>query len=145
MRQAVLHVFYLSVIVLLPLTGCGGAAPSTAQQIVDQFKAAGLEVENPHQPRFEANSPFPRGFNDGLVFDLPSLGAMPNGEPRHGTVLVCESKQRCDVIYAYFDGLKGLLGPHYWQGADGTVVVYLDGTLPGPQAAKYEAIVKGLP
>lgn len=34
MRQVLLHVFYLSVIVLLSLTGCGGAPSPTADQAV---------------------------------------------------------------------------------------------------------------
>lgn len=129
---------------LLLLVACG-ASPPTAQSIVDQFKAAGLEVENPHTPKFADNSPFPRSFSDGLVFDMPSYGLRNNGEPRHGAVLVCASKKNCDAIYTYYDALKGLLGPYYYQSASGTVVVQLDSIVPEPMAAKYEAIVKGLP
>lgn len=132
------------VIFVCLLVACG-ASPPTAQSIIDQFKAAGLEVENPHTPKFTANSPFPRSFSDGLVFDMPSYGLRANGEPRHGTVLVCDTKKNCDAIYTYFEALKGMLGPYYYQSSGGTVVVQLDSIVPAPTAAKYEAIVKGLP
>ena len=136
----------LITLLILVLAACGGApATVTAQQVIDKFKAAGLEVENPHAPTFQAGSPFPQSFKEGISFDLPSLKAADASEPPHGAVLVCDTKKNCDAIYAYLDALKGLLGPYYYQSASGTVVATLDSTMKADQAAKYEAVIKSLP
>lgn len=126
------------------ILGCG-APVITAQQVIDRYKAAGLEVENPHPPKFEEGSPFPRSFSDGISFDLPSLKTADADEPPHGAVLICATKKNCDAIYTYLDALKGLLGPYYYQSKSGTVVASLDSTMPSDIAAKYEAIINALP
>jgi hypothetical protein len=139
-----MRTFLVLVLCVALLVSCG-APPQTAQSIVAQMQAAGLEVENPHTPQFKEGSPFPRSFSDGLVFDMPSYGLTNSNEPHHGSVLVCDTKKNCDAIYAYYDALKGLLGPYYWQSKSGTVVAYLDSIVPAPTAAKYEAIITALP
>ena len=136
--------FGFAVCVLL-LAACGGAPAVTAQQVIDRYKAAGLEVENPHKPQFAAGSPFPQSFTDGISFDLPSLKAADADEPPHGAVLVCDTKKNCDAIYAYLDALKGLLGPYYYQSPSGTVVASLDSAMAPDVAAKYESVIKSLP
>ena len=131
--------------VLDTLAACEGGTLPTAQQIIDKYTAAGLEAENPRTPKFQDGSPFPRSFSDGLTFDLPSLGTSGTDEPKHGRVLVCDTKENGDAIYAYLDTLKKLLGPYYYQSASGTVVAALDSTMDIATAAQYEAVIKSLP
>jgi hypothetical protein len=130
---------------LLILVACGSAPTMTAAQVVDQFRAAGLEAENPHAPQFKEGSPFPRSFTDGVVFDLPTLGRDSKGVPLHGSLLMCDTKKNCDAIYAYLDAFKAILGPYYYQSDGGRAVLSLDSKMTPDVAAKYAAIVKPLP
>jgi hypothetical protein len=127
------------------LAACGMPRAPTAQSVVDLFTAAGLEAANPHRPPFADQGLFPRTFNDGLTFELPSLGKNIVDQARNGSVLVCATKQNCDTIYDYLDTYSGLIGPYYYQSHQGTVVVFLDNKLPKATAAKYEEIVHALP
>lgn len=136
---------FITITLAFLLAACGAAPAVTAQQVIDRYKAAGLEVENPHPPIFAEGSPFPRSFSDGISFDLPSLGKDAEGKSPTGAVLVCDTKKNCDAIYAYLDALKGLLGPYYYQSNSGTVVASLDSAMAPDVAAKYEAVIKSLP
>jgi hypothetical protein len=127
------------------LMACGSPPAPTAQSVLELFRDAGLEVANPHWPLFANQGTFPRTFTDGITFDLPSLGTNGVGQPRHGSILVCEAKQGCDTIYAYLETISGLLGPYYYQSSRGTVVVFLDSKLSRATAARYEQIVRSLP
>lgn len=122
------------------LSACGGttAAPPTAQGVIDQFKTAGITVENARPAERQPNSPVPQSFKENLVFTVPRLG------DKGGQVFVCDTKQNCDAIYAYFDALKGLAGPYLYQSAGGTVVAQLNSGLMPEEAAKFEQVVKGI-
>jgi len=127
------------------LAACGAPPAPTAQGVVALFIAAGLEAANPHRPPFADQGLFPHTFNDGLTFELPSLGRNIVDQARNGSVLVCETKQNCDVIYDYLHTYSGLIGPYYYQSHQGTVVVFLDNKLPKATAARYEQVVQALP
>ena len=127
------------------LAACGKPPPPTARGIVDLFIAAGLEAANPHRPLFADQGLFPRTFSDGLTFELPSLGKNGVDRARNGSVLVCNTKENCDTIYAFLDTYSGFVGPYYYQSQQGTVVVFLDYMLPKATAARYEQIVQSLP
>ncbi|MFL5807286.1 MAG: hypothetical protein ACJ8CR_36850 [Roseiflexaceae bacterium] len=132
--------FVVGLVVLVMLAGCGGAAAPaiTGQGVLDQFKAAGLTIEN-IRPTDNTGKPVPQGYQENLTFTTPSLG------DKGGQVFVCDMKAGCDAIFAYFDGLKGLAGPYLYQSPSGMVVVQLNSGLQPDEAAKYEAVVKGLP
>jgi hypothetical protein len=127
------------------LAGCGAPPAPTARSVLEMFIAAGLEATNPHQPLFAHQGLFPRTFSDGLTFDLPSLGKNFADRARNGSVLICDTKEKCDTIYAYLDMYSGFVGPYYYQSTQGTVVVFLDNKLPKAIAARYEQIVRSLP
>lgn len=122
------------------LSACGGvtAAPPTAQGVINQFKAAGIDVGNVTTPEAIPNSPLPQSFKEHLVFTVPRLG------DKGGQVFVCDTKQNCDGIFAYFDTLKGLAGPYLYQSAGGTVVAQLNSGLTPDEAAKFEQVVEGI-
>lgn len=133
------YVVFLLLIILL--TACGGAPAGavTAQGVLDQFKAAGLSVENVKTGERADGSPLPNSYKENLTFTTASLG------DKGGQVFVCDTRQNCDAIFAYFDGLKALAGPYLYQSPGGTVVAQLNSGLQPDEAAKFEQVVKGLP
>jgi hypothetical protein len=132
--------FVAGLVVALLLAGCGdtGAPAITGQGVLDQFKAAGLQIEN-IKPAGDEMKQVPQGYKENLAFTTPSLGG------QGGQVFVCDLKAGCDAIYAYFDSIKALAGPYLYQSPSGMVVVQLNNKLDPVEAAKYEAVVKGLP
>jgi hypothetical protein len=120
------------------LVACGGCAPPpTAQKVLDDFKAAGLPVENVTTPPRDPSAPLPNSYTERLTFTVPALG------DKGGQVFVCETKQHCGALYAYFDGLKGLAGPYLYQSPNGLVVAQLNKGHDAATAAKYQAVIEG--
>jgi len=109
-----------------------------AQSVVDMFVAAGFDLTDIHTPEHEAGSPLPHSYDEWLRFTLSEIA------PKGGQVFVCRSKQNCDALYAYFDALKGLGGPYYYQSAGGTVVAQLNSGLTPDTAAKFQEIVEAI-
>jgi hypothetical protein len=73
-----------------------------------------------------------------------TLIGRPDHDRRGGQFFICDTKQNCDAIFAYFDALKALAGPYLYQSPSGTVVVQLNSGLSPEEAFKYEAAVKAL-
>jgi len=132
---------FIALLLLVALAACSPAtpAPVTAQQVVDKLNAAGLGLTDVHPEARPANSPMPGSYTERLVFTLPEVA------PRGGQILVCDTKQNCAALYAYFDMLKGLAGPYLYQLPSGLVVVQLNSGLAPATGAKVETVIKGLP
>jgi hypothetical protein len=127
----------LLIAALALLAACGGGTPVvTAQGVLDQFRAAGLGIEN-IRPASDL-PPVKETYREALVFTTPSLG------DKGGTVFVCEKKAYCDRIFLYYDDDPGYIG-HIYRLPSGTVVVQLDSGLKPDEVAKFETAVKGLP
>src|SRR5262245_21812985 len=109
------------ILLALVLITCGGpSAPAvTAQQVVDAFNAGGAAVANMAPGNRPADSPLPNSFHEHLKFSIAE--AASDGGP----LFVCDTKQNCDALYAYFDALKALAGPYLYQSPSGTMVVQL--------------------
>lgn len=123
----------------LSLAACGApAAPLTASSVVEAFKGAGLDVSNVQPGVREADSPVPNSFREFNTFTIASVA------PRGGQVFVCDTKQNCDAIYAYFDALKALAGPYLYQSPNGLVVAQLNSGLTPDEARKFETVIAGL-
>lgn len=122
------------------LVGCGASTPSiTPAQVVEKFKAAGLEAESPTAMGKDdyGLAPF---VCQGQRFLIPSLGK-DNG----GRVFVCDNTKDRDALKAYYDALGKSSAIFFsWAFADGPVVVQLNGDLPEDTAHQYEAAIKGL-
>lgn len=58
---------------------------------------------------------------------------------------MCDTKQNCDAIYAYFDALKAIAGPYLYQSDGGRVVLQLNSGLTPETAAKFAETIKALP
>jgi hypothetical protein len=115
------------------------ATPLTAQQVIERWQSAGLTLSDIIIPARDVASPLPNSYSERVEFTIASVA--PNG----GQVFTCTSKQNCDAIYQYFDALKGLGGPYYYQSPSGLVVVQLNSGLTPEEAAKFEQVVKSLP
>ncbi len=131
-------------LMLLGIVGCGGApaaTPLTGQAILDRFTAGGLDVSNVQKLRPASTIGIPNRSQDWHVFSIP--GVETQADLRwHGQVFVCETKQNCDAIYAYFDALGAQVGPHLYQSSDGRVVVQLNSAVRVDVAAKYKAALE---
>lgn len=132
---------YLLILAGLILAACGApaATPLTAAQVIERFTAAGLEATNVTTPERDPSAPLPNSYRERVTFTIPSLG------DSGGQVFTCDTKANCDALYAYFDALKALGGPYYWQSPSGLVVVQLNSGLSPDEAAQWEAVIKALP
>jgi hypothetical protein len=61
-----------------------------------------------------------------------------------GQYFICDTKQNCDAIFAYYDALKALAGPYTYQSGSGLVVVQLNSELTPDAAAKVADALKGV-
>lgn len=134
MRRGIVALF------LAFLVACGApvVAP-TGQAVVEAFKAAGVEVTNVAPGTRAPDSPVPNSFKEHMEFTIPSLG------DKGGQLFVCDTKQNCDAIYAYFNAMKALAGPYTYQSDGGRVVIQLNSGLAADEAAKFAAAIKALP
>lgn len=138
MRHLHHFVFALTLVVLV---ACGGtpATALTAEQVVERLTAAGLQVADVKPNSVAADGPVPKSFTSQASFSISEVA------PSGGQVFVCDTKQNCDAIFAYYDALKALAGPYLYQSPSGTVVAQLNSGLTPETAAKYEAAIKALP
>jgi hypothetical protein len=120
-------------------TSSGRPETVTAQDIIDKFNAAGLDVKDVQPEERDPDSPLPNSYQEYLTFSIPEVA------PKGGQVFVCDTKQNCDALYAYFDALKALAGPYLYQSPSGTVVIQLNSGLTPETGAKFEEIIKSLP
>lgn len=132
---------WLTICLALLVVGCGStpATNTSAQQVVESLKAAGLSLENVAPGQRTADSPVPNTYKEHVTFTVPSLG------DKGGQVFVCDTKRNCDAIFAYFDALKALAGPYLYQSQGGTVVAQLNSGISSDEAAKFEAAIKAIP
>lgn len=132
---------YGVLLVAVVLVACGSAPASavTAQGVIDAANAAGLGLADVQAEERNPDSPLPNSYTERLGFAIPEVA------PEGGQVFVCDTKQNCDAIFAYFDALKALAGPYLYQSADGRVVAQLNSGLTPETAAKFEAVIKALP
>lgn len=134
--------YLLWVIVTLCLAACvapAQPAPLAAQDVVDKFVAARLEVSDVKPGDIPDSAPLPRSYREHVEFVIAEVA------PRGGQLFICDTKKNCDAIYAYFDALKGLAGPYTYQSPNGLVVAQLNSGLTPETAAKFEEVIKSLP
>ena len=127
-------------LVLFLLAACEGSATPTAvttQRVAQVLQTAG--ATNVHDQALPRDTPMPRGFTGHKAFEIASIA------PKGGQFFICQTKPDCDAVFAYFDALKGQVGPYLYQSPNGTAVVLLDSGLAPGEAAKYEAAVKRIP
>jgi hypothetical protein len=127
----------LTIVLLLSvlLTSC--ASPSvTGDDVVQAFKAAGLEAENT-QPMTKDDYGAAPYLCTGTRFYIPSLG-----ENKGGRILVCDNAADRDAMANFYTELGQSSALFFsWVFVKGNVVVQINGDLPEEQAIKYEAAI----
>lgn len=133
-------VIMLVVVSMLVLPACGSKkADLTAQEVIDKFNEASLDVQDVKAGERSADSLLPNSYKEQLEFSIPEVA------PKGGQVFTCDTKKNCDALYEYFDALKGIGGPYYYQSPNGKVVAQLNSGLSAETAAKFEVVVNALP
>jgi hypothetical protein len=111
----------------------------TATQIVEAFKAAGLEAENPTAIKREDRGLAP------LVcvatrFLIPSLG-----EDKGGRIFECDKDKEKAALRAYYEALsKGSAAFYSHVMERDNILIQINGELSDEQAAKYQVALDGL-
>lgn len=121
------------------LVACGGTTRVTAQQVVDKLQAAGIELQDVTTPPDNPESPLPRTFTERLSFKDATL------DNAGGQVFVCDTKSNCDALMVYFEALKALGGPHFYQSNNGLVVFQLNNGMSQQQVQRYRDVLATLP
>ncbi|KFX07767.1 hypothetical protein KP22_06665 [Pectobacterium betavasculorum] len=116
------------------LAGCGDKAITT-QSIMEQFQQTGVTVTDIQTPDRSVKTPVPNSYKEHVTFVLSEVS------PKGGQVFICEKKEYCDAIYAYFDALKAFAGPYLYQSKNGLIVAQLNSGLTPQTAEKLAAVV----
>lgn len=134
------HLFMI-VCTLLLLAACSGAAPATqvnADDVVQQFQDAGLELTNIQKPERGPESPLPNSYGENITFNYAELG------DAGGQIFTCDTRDNCDAVYAYFEALEGLADSYLYRSEAGTVIAQLNSSLTPEQAERFAAVIEGL-
>ncbi len=128
----------ITILLAISLSACS-SEPLTAQGVIDEFIAAGLEINDVKVEERDPESPLPNNFQERWSFSIPEVA------PRGGQIFVCDTKENCDALYAYFDALKALAGPYLYQSPSGKVVVQLNSGLLPETGSSFAEVVNSLP
>jgi len=91
------------------LAGCGdGQKTISGQDVMTQLQQTGVAINDVTTADPAEKSPVPNSYKEWLSFSIPQVA------PSGGQVFICERKEYCDAIYAYFDGYRGLVGPYLY-------------------------------
>lgn len=112
----------------------------TAMQVIDAFKAAGLDAEQPELMTKDDIGLAPYLTDDMIHFFIPSLCADCGGR-----VYNLATQADADLIKAYYDNLgKSSAAFFSWTFAKDNIVIQLNGDLSEEKAKAYEAALNGL-
>lgn len=138
------------------LVGCGSSAPPsnqgppaaqppkptafTPQQVVDTFKAAGLEAEKPRPMTKDDYGLAPMSAKEGLRFYIPSLG-----EGNGGRIMSFDNSADLEKTKAYYVNLaKESAMLFSWTFTKENILVQVNGDLKEDVAKKYETALNGM-
>lgn len=138
MKQAIVSV--LAILLVACNVIASQPAPITAQDVIDKFIAAGLEVSGVNPGERAEGTPLPNSYRENLEFAIAEVA------PKGGQIFVCDlPRKNCDALYEYFNILIGLAGPYTYQSPSGLVVAQLNSGLTPETAAKFEEVINSLP
>ncbi|BFU65364.1 hypothetical protein [Rodentibacter abscessus] len=114
------------------LTACGDK-PITTEDLVSTMKASGVEINDVKD--LKNDSFMMQGFKERFSFSIPEVA------PKGGQAFICEKKDECTPVFAYFYALRNLAGPHLYQSPNGKVVLQLNIDLTEETAKKLEQAI----
>lgn len=116
----------------LLLAACGDKA-ITSEDLVSTMKASGIEINDVKDLK---NDKFMvQGYKERFAFSIPEVA------PKGGQAFICEKKEQCTPVFAYFDALKNIAGPYLYQSPNGKVVLQLNASLTEETAKKLEQAI----
>ncbi|MBN1889646.1 MAG: hypothetical protein JW850_16740 [Thermoflexales bacterium] len=127
--------------VALLTTSCGGRFSKwTSSQVVDAFKAAGLEAESAKRITKDDYGMAPMTAKEGTHFLIPSLCADCGAR-----VFSFATKEDLEKMQQYYVELgKGSAAFFSWVFVKDNILVQINGDLPEDTAKKYEAALSQL-
>lgn len=112
----------------------------TADQVIEAFKAAGLEAENPTVMTRDDFGRAPYSADKGIHFFVPSLCSDCGGR-----VFSFPDLESRDLMETYYVGLGRLSAASYsWVFVRDNILVQINGDLPDAKAAKYKEALENL-
>ncbi len=144
------RVVLLTLVVLL-LTACGAPAAHNAQDVVDAFKAAGLEVEDVKTiPVTKANFGLcPMYAIAAVDFEIPSvcLGPQTIGLSCGASILVFATKDKegLEKTRDYYDAIGKASAIFFnWVVVHDNILVNMSGDVPEAMVKQYQAALDGM-
>lgn len=135
---------WMLLLMVVVLASCGGpGAPTiTAEDVLGQFKAAGLEAESPTKMTPKDYGVAPLLCQDGARrFLIPSLGTNKGGR-----LYVCTNQDDATKLKTFYDKAgEGSALLHSWTYQKGSVIVQINGDLDQAKADQYGAVIAALP
>ena len=112
---------------------------ATPQDVIDGFKAAGLEAEN-IRPMAKDDYGLAPMADEGIRFFIPSLGP-----DKGGRVMRYSDQETLKMAKEYYDAFcKKSAALFSWAFVNGDILIQINGDLPEEQAKKYEAVLMGI-
>jgi hypothetical protein len=132
---------FLVVLLAVALTACGGSGKShTADEVIEAFKKAGLEVEDIKDVKPENLGMAPNTHKEGKLFQIPSVGQEVNGK-----ILIYKNNKDLQKTKEYFDeaGKASAAFFSYTIEKD-DIFVHLPKFVPEELVEKYKAALENL-
>jgi hypothetical protein len=112
----------------------------TSAQVVDAFRAAGIEVSGARAMTAEDYGPAPQDASDGMIFSMPSVG-----EGRVCRVFSFSTPSALETLRAFYVEPDSTIGIYFsWLYTRGNILLRVDGKVPEDVAKKYEAVLEGM-
>ncbi len=107
-----------------------------ASQVVDAFKAVGLEIANPRPMTKEDYGSVPQVAQEGIRFFLPSLGGNKGGR-----IYSFASNSDLQTVKQYYDAQSGTPP---WIFIKDNILVQIHGDLPKARAQQYQGALNAM-
>ena len=131
---ATVGVLILLIVLASSLLGGGSGGDPTAEQVIQEFRGAGLEVGEvqPQQP--DPEMPLPDTYQEHVRFLIPSAG-----DDLGGRVFTFESPEDLRTVRSYYEGLNDMGGSFCCSYVydEGLVLVQIPGDVRKEQADEY--------
>jgi hypothetical protein len=121
----------------------------TPDQIVEDFREAGLDVGESYPLDEEANpqpSLLPQTYEEAVRFVIPALGVDSEGQDQGGRVFSFESEEDLAVVRNHYESAEQIpiFGPslHSHVYEDGLILVQINGQLPKKEADRYGKVLQ---
>ena len=132
----ILGALVFAVLYAFGVTNPGGVAQPTSADVVERFKAEGLDVADHYPIGQDDQTPVPKTYREATRFTISSLGGGTGG----GRVFVFDSPADMKPVEDYYEGFSGMLYSHVYT--EGNVLLQINGELPKAKAEEYDRVLQ---